>query len=82
MLRGPTYIFEEEVQLSVILGVDRGLEERQEDVLQHLPKIWQQFLRPKYVTGGSDRHTYKVEPTALQPMEVNLPGQKPSPVSW
>lgn len=38
------YIFEEEVKLSVILGVDCGLEKGQEDVLQHLPKAWQQVL--------------------------------------
>jgi hypothetical protein len=40
----PTYIFEEEVKLPVILGVDRGLEKGQEDVLQHLRKVWQQLL--------------------------------------
>ena len=38
------YVFEEEVKLSVILRVDGGLEKGQEDILQHLPKAWQQLL--------------------------------------
>lgn len=42
LTRGPnTYIFEEEVKLPVVLGVDGSLEKGQEDVLQHLPKVWQ-----------------------------------------
>ena len=42
LTRGPrTYVFEEEVKFPVILGVDGSLEEGQEDVLQHLPKVWQ-----------------------------------------
>lgn len=32
------------MKLSVILGVDCGLKKGQEDVLQHLPKAWQQLL--------------------------------------
>lgn len=40
--RGPrTYVFKEEVKLPMVLRVDGGVEEGQEDVLQHLPKVWQ-----------------------------------------
>lgn len=39
-----TYISEEEVKLSVILRINGGLKKGQEDVLQHLPKAWQQLL--------------------------------------
>lgn len=36
-----TYVFKEEVKLPMILRVDGGFEKGKEDVLQHLPKVWQ-----------------------------------------
>lgn len=43
-------MLKEEVQLWVAAGVDRDLKQRREDVLQHLLKVAQLFLRVVDVT--------------------------------
>lgn len=40
----PAYIFKENVQFFVVLGVNSGLEQGKKDVLQHLGKVWDQLL--------------------------------------
>ncbi|KAG7283272.1 hypothetical protein CRUP_005014 [Coryphaenoides rupestris] len=60
-LTGCTYMLQEEVQLRVAAGVHSDLEQRHEDVLQHLLEVGQLLLgpgdiRPHRPPEGSGRH--------------------------
>lgn len=50
-----THVLQEEVELRVAAGIDGHLEQRQEDVLQHLLEVAQLLLCAVNVTA--DKHT-------------------------
>lgn len=47
-----THMFEEDAELRMALWVDGGLENREEDILQHLPKVGHKVSCPEDVAGG------------------------------
>lgn len=59
-------MLQEEVQLWVLGRVDRGLVERQENILQHLLEVGQLLLCPVNVTAGNGPHS---EPAFPQPSQ-------------